>query len=232
DRPTSIVEHLAVPIVQAPMAGGPSTPALVAAVGDAGGLGFLGAGYVTPERLSDDITAVRTASRRPFGVNVFVGGPPPATPIDSYVEEIRRDATRIEVEPGVPRFDDDHFDAKVDVLCDDPVDVVSFTFGLPPTETVRRLVAAGSEIWLTVTSPAEARVAATLAPHAIVVQGVEAGGHRGVFVDDDDASDLTLLSALQLIAPVVQCPLVAAGGPAPGAPLAPGPLAGARGAPT
>ena len=82
------------------------------------------------------------------------------------------------MEPGVPRFDDDLFDAKVDLLCEDPVAVVSFTFGLPPPEVVRRLEAVGSEIWLTVTSPDEALAAASLDPNAIVVQGVEAGGHR------------------------------------------------------
>lgn len=218
----SVLERLAVPIVQAPMAGGPSTPALVAAVGDAGGIGFLAAGYLAPDQLSDDIAAVRRAFRGPFGVNVFVGGTPPgARPgLDAYAEEIRLEATRREVVPGVARFDDDGFDAKVDVLCDDPVAVVSFTFGVPPAETVRRLVAAGSEIWLTVTSPDEALVAATLRPDAMIVQGVEAGGHRAVFVDDDSASDLTLLAALQLIAPIVECPLVAAGGLATGAAIA------------
>jgi nitronate monooxygenase len=214
------------------MAGGPSTPALVAAVGAAGGIGFLGAGYVTPERLSDDISAVRGTSRRPFGVNVFVGEVPPAARVGlaAYVEEVRLAATRLEVEPGVPRFDDDHFDAKVDVLCADPVDVVSFTFGVPSTETMRRLEAAGSEIWLTVTSPEEALAAAAQQPAAIIVQGVEAGGHRGVFVDDDDASDLTLLSALQLIAPIVECPLVAAGGLVTGAAIAAVLVAGATAA--
>jgi nitronate monooxygenase len=88
---------------------------------------------------------------------------------------------------------------------------VSFTFGLPPRAAVDALRAAGSEVWLTVTSPDEARQAAALGADALIVQGVEAGGNRGVFVDDEDASDLTLLAALQLISAAVDLPLVAAG---------------------
>lgn len=232
DRRSRVLDELAVPIVQAPMAGGASTPALVAAVGDAGGIGFLAAGYLTPEQLAADIATVHRTFSGPFGVNVFVGGPrPDVRPgLDAYEHEILLEATRRAITPGVARFDDDYFDGKIDVLGNDPVAVVSFTFGVPSTETVRRLRAAGSEIWLTVTSPDEALAAATVEPDAIIVQGVEAGGHRGVFVDDDDASDLTLLTALQLIAPSVDCPLVAAGGLATGAAIAAVLVAGARAA--
>ncbi len=227
-----MLDDLELPIIQAPMAGGPSTPALVAAVGHAGGLGFLGAGYLSATRLSDDIGTVRAEWSGPFGVNVFVPEPAgPARPdITDYVREITVEAGRVGVAPGTPRFDDDAFDAKVDVLCADPVAVVSFTFGLPPADAVRRLAAAGSEVWLTVTSPAEALAADALRPDALVVQGVEAGGHRGINVDDDDASDLTLLAALQLIASVVDRPLVAAGGLATGAAIAAVLVAGARAA--
>jgi nitronate monooxygenase len=228
----AVLEAMEVPIVQAPMAGGPSSPALVAAVGHAGGLGFLGAGYLSPQQLADDIAAVRTAFAGPFGVNVFVGEASAATrsSVDAYAEEIAAEAARIGVGLGVPRFDDDDFDAKVELLCDDPVAVVSFTFGLPPADVVRRLAAGGCEVWITVTSPDEALAAAALRPDALVVQGIEAGGHRGVVVDDDEASDLTLLAALQLIAPVVDRPLVAAGGLVTGAAIAAVLVAGAAAA--
>ncbi len=229
---STVLEQLAVPIVLAPMAGGPSTPALVAAVGGAGGIGFLGAGYLTPQRVADDITALRAMFAGSFGVNLFVPDSAPAARpgLDDYASEILLEATRRQLAPGVPRWNDDDFDAKIDVLCNDPVAVVSFTFGVPSATIVRRLADVGSEVWLTVTSPAEALVAATLSPAAIIVQGVEAGGHRGVFVDDDDASDLTLLTALQLIAPIVDCPLVAAGGLATGAAIAAVLVAGATAA--
>jgi nitronate monooxygenase len=90
---------------------------------------------------------------------------------------------------------------------------------VPDADVVRRLQAVGSEVWLTVTSPAEAVIAAALGPDALVVQGVEAGGHRGTFVDDD-GSDLAILSALQLIAARVDAPLVATGGITTGTALA------------
>jgi nitronate monooxygenase len=95
---------------------------------------------------------------------------------------------------------------------------------------VQRLHAAGSEVWITVTSADEARAAVELAPDALIVQGVEAGGHRGVFVDDERASDLTLLVALQLVRAAVDVPLVAAGGIATGAAVGAALVAGASAA--
>ncbi|HEY3759675.1 MAG TPA: nitronate monooxygenase [Solirubrobacteraceae bacterium] len=209
----SVLKELALPVVQAPMAGGLSTPALAAAVNRAGGLGFLAAGYLTPERLAQDIAAARALSDGPLGVNVFVGGAHPAehAPVEAYARRLAVEAQRAGVELGEPRFDDDSFDEKLALLVTDPVAVVSFTFGLPLQTTVEQLRGAGSEVWLTVTSPDEARRAAALGVDALIVQGVEAGGHRGVFVDDDDASDLTLLAALQLVGATVDLPLIAAG---------------------
>ena len=221
------------PIVGAPMAGGPSTPALAAAVSNAGGLGFLGAGYKTVDALRADIAATRALTDRPFGVNVFAlvdgtSGDPAA--IAAYAARLTGEAARAGVELGESRFEDDSFATKMEALIADPVAVVSLTFGLPPRDVVEHLRAAGSEVWITVTSPAEARAAAVLRPDALVVQGVEAGGHRGVFVDDDDASDLTLLAALQLIGAAVDLPLVATGGLTTGAAIGAALVAGAAAA--
>jgi nitronate monooxygenase len=209
----SVLQKLTVPIVQAPMAGGPSTPALAAAVSRAGGLGFLAAGYLTPPRLAQDIAAARELTDGPFGVNVFVGGEHAAerASVEAYALRLAVEAERAGVQLGEPRFDDDAFEEKLAMLIAAPVAVVSFTFGLPPRAAVEELHAAGSEVWQTVTSPAEARRAAALGVDALIVQGVEAGGHRGVFVDDDDASDFTLLVALQLVGAAVELPLVGAG---------------------
>ncbi|WP_028064091.1 nitronate monooxygenase [Solirubrobacter soli] len=220
------------PIVQAPMAGGPSTPALAAAVSEAGGLGFVAAGYLTVSRMLEDIAATRALTSKRFGVNVFVGGGSAADPgvVEAYAARLEPVAARAGVALGTPRFDDDLFDAKVDALVSEPVAVVSFTFGLPPSGAVERLRAAGSAVWLTVTSVAEARAAMESRPDALIVQGVEAGGHRGVFVDDPDASDLTLLSALQLIGAAVDVPLIAAGGLATGAAVGAALVAGASAA--
>lgn len=212
-RSTSdVLDSLSVPIVQAPMAGGPSTPELAVAVGRAGGLGFLAAGYLSAEGLAHDVAWARARDQR-VGVNLFVVGGRPADPaaVQRFADRLGPEAKRAGVELGIPRFDDDAFSDKIDVLCRNPVAAVSFTFGIPPAEVVDRLHDAGSEVWLTVTSPPEARQAQSAGADALVVQGVEAGGHRGVFVDDDEQSDLTLLAALQLIGRAVRLPLVGAG---------------------
>jgi len=210
------------------MAGGPSTPALACAVSRAGGFGFLAAGYLSPERVTQDIAALREQIPR-FGVNLFVGSGQPADPatVRRYADRLVDEARHAGVELGLPRFDDDGFDGKLDILRRDPVAVVSFTFGLPPRAAIDELRALGSEVWLTVTSPSEAVAAAQVGADALIVQGVEAGGHRGVFVDDAGQSDLTLLAALQLIGARVDLPLVAAGAIMTGGALAAVLVAGA-----
>jgi nitronate monooxygenase len=220
---SAVLDALELPIVAAPMAGGPSTPALAAAVSDAGGLGFLGAGYKTAAAVREDVAATRALTDAPLGVNVFAsGGATGADPdaVAAYAARLAPEAERAGVALGAPRTDDDAFEDKVMALVADRVAVVSFTFGLPPRDAVERLRAAGTEVWITVTSPDEARAAAALAPDALIVQGIEAGGHRGVFRDDETASDLTLLAALQLIGAATDLPLVATGGLATGAAVA------------
>ena len=163
-------------------------------------------------QLAGTLTTARSLTRRPLGANLFAASGEPAEPalVAGYAARLAPEAQRLEVPLGTPRFDDD-LAAKVSVLCAEPVAVVSFTFGLPSRDAVTRLHAAGSEIWVTVTSPREARQAAELGVDALIVQGIEAGGHRGVFRDDEQASDLTLLAALQLTGAAVDVPIVAAG---------------------
>jgi nitronate monooxygenase len=211
------------------MAGGPSNPRLAAAVNRGGGLGFLAAGYLDGGRLTADIAAMRELSDGPFGVNLFVvsGTPADREIVQAYAARLDDYAAAAGVELGAPRFDDDSFEEKVGLLVESSVAVVSFTFGLPPVETIMRLQEAGSEVWLTVTSPAEAMTAAACGADALIVQGIEAGGHRGVFVDDELQSDLTLLAALQLIGNTVDLPLVASGAIMTGAALASVLVAGA-----
>jgi nitronate monooxygenase len=230
---SAILDRLELPIVGAPMAGGPSTPELVAAISGAGGIGFLGAGYKTVDAVVADVGAVRALTGAPFGVNVFTpGGGVAADPaeLEAYAARLADEAAAAGVPLGEPRYDDDAFAGKVEALVDAAPAVVSFTFGLPPQEALDALRAAGSEVWITVTAPDEARAAAALAPDALVVQGVEAGGHRGVFADDADASDLTLLVALQLVGAATDLPLVASGGLATGAAIGAALVAGARAA--
>jgi len=201
-----VLEGLRHPIVQAPLSGGPSTPELAVAVNDAGGLGFLAAGYRKAEDVRGEIRAVRERTGAPFGVNVFV---PRSEAVDearlaAYVEELGPDA-------GEPRFADDDWEAKLGVLRDERVPVASFTFACPPAEVVRELRGLGTEVWITVTSPAEARGAADAGADALVVQGIDAGGHQASWTDED-REGLGLLALLRLTAAAVELPLVATGG--------------------
>src|SRR5215469_5004420 len=109
-----ILERLDLPIILAPMAGGPSTPRLTAAVSSAGGLGFLAAGYLTADALSGQIATVRDLTAAPFGVNLFVpGAPSPRPSIAAYAERIAAVAAEAGVELGLPRYDDDAWPAKL-----------------------------------------------------------------------------------------------------------------------
>ena len=207
------------PIVQAPLAGGASTPMLAAAVNEAGGLGFVAAGYKTPDAARDDIRTLRSLSDEPFGVNIFAPPEPAAAyeaTLASYATRLRSEAERYRVELGEPRHDDDGFGAKVDLAAEESVPVVSFTFGCPERDVVVRLHDAGCDVWVTVTNPQEAIDAQLVGVDAVVVQGFEAGGHRGYFKDEPTTEDLGLLVALRLVAHRVDLPLIAAGGIADG----------------
>jgi nitronate monooxygenase len=225
------LEALRVPIVQAPLAGGASTPALTAAVTAAGGFGFVAAGYRTAEALRDDIRATRELTDAPFGVNLFVPGRPAAPETyEPFVAGLAEEAQRLGVDVGQPRFEDDAWADKVELLEADPVAVVSFTFGCPPAAIVARLQAAGSRVWVTVTDPEEAEQAAAAGADALVVQGVEAGGHRASFVDSDDAGAYGLLALLAVVSRRTPLPLVASGGIATGGAIAAVLCGGARAA--
>jgi nitronate monooxygenase len=204
----SVLQRLEVPIVLAPLAGGPSTPELAAAVSDGGGLGFLAGGYLTAAELEERIAALRRLTSRPFGVNLFVPGHPsdPAVYAD-YAREVGEGA-------GTPRFEDDDWDAKLELVERARPDVVSFTFGCPSPDELARV----GEAWVTVTSPAEAEHALAAGADGLVVQGGEAGGHRGSFADAPDVAVLGLLPLLQLIE--TDKPLIASGGIATGGAVA------------
>jgi nitronate monooxygenase len=222
---------LRVPLVQAPLAGGASTPALTAAVVEAGGFGFVAAGYRTPAQVSEDVAAVRALTGGAFGVNLFVPGrAAQVSAYEGYVASLADEARERGIELGEPRFEDDAWEAKLDLLEADPVAVVSFTFGCPDASVVARLRSVGSEVWVTVTDPDEADQAAGVGADALVVQGIEGGGHRASFVDADGAGEFGVLALLQLLRTRAKLPLVASGGIATGAAVAAVLCAGARAA--
>jgi nitronate monooxygenase len=210
----SQLEH---PIVQAPMGGGPSTPALAAAVCEAGGLGFLAAGYRSAAAVRDEIAELRRLTERPFGVNLFVPGPVQSDrgALDAYASALAGEAERYEVELGEPVHDDDGWEEKLALVVDEQVPVLSVTFGCPSQAEVEAVHAAGCALWVTVTTAGEAASAQAAGADALVVQGVEAGGHRGSF-DEGAPGELGLLALLQLVGAATDLPLVATGGVASG----------------
>ncbi len=200
-------------VVLAPLAGGASTPQLAAAVAAAGGLPFLGAGYLTPVELHEHLDVLRVLTDAPFGVNLFVLSEQAVDDraIGEYAAELQPEAARRGVALGEPRFDDDAFEAKLDRALGARAAVVSFTFGCPDSAALERVRAAGAESWLTVTNVAEARAARAAGADALIVQGAEAGGHRGTW-DDSDDGDRPLLELLRELAAAVDLPLIASGG--------------------
>jgi nitronate monooxygenase len=196
------------------MAGGVSTPALAAAVSDAGGLGFLAAGYKTPEAVAAEVESMRAMVSGPVGVNLFVVAPyhPDADALATYRRSLEPEAARLGAELGNPRWDDDHWQTKIQLLLDVRPDVVSFTFGCPSPDVLRRLSGADVLSTVTVTSVEEARKAEARGAASLSVQGPDAGGHRGSW-DLEAEPDMTPL--LELVAGVVAAvdvPVVAAGG--------------------
>jgi len=200
------------------MAGGPSTPALAAAVSNAGGLGFLAAGYVTPHRVAETITAVRSLTGGPIGVNLFVPQPcvASADQLAHYRELLIPLARHYGVEPGDLHPDDDGWQAKLDVVLDLAPEVVSFTFGCPERAVLARLRGRGVLTIVTISSPEEASLAVDAGADALVVQGPEAGGHRSTF---DPGAEPPTAPLLRLMTRTVALgvPVVAAGGLGDGA---------------
>ncbi|MER5781391.1 nitronate monooxygenase [Streptomyces mobaraensis] len=224
---TALTGLFRLPIVQAPMAGGGSCPPLAAAVSEAGGLGFLAAGYKTPAAMYEEIKQLRARTPRPFGVNLFMPQPPAADPaaVEVYAEQLAGEATWYDVPLGDwDQATDDGYEAKLAILLDDPVPVVSFTFGCPSAEDLAALAAAGTVTAVTVTSVAEARTAWEAGAAALCVQGVEAGGHQGTHHDDPrldgTGAGAGLLALLTEVREAVPLPLLAAGGLMRGAQIA------------
>ncbi|WP_432094453.1 nitronate monooxygenase [Streptomyces sp. bgisy100] len=225
--PSALTDLSRYPIVQAPMAGGASRPELAAAVSDAGGLGFLAAGYKTPEAMYEEIKALRGLTGRPFGVNLFMPQPSvaDAAAVDVYREQLAGEANWYETPLGdTDGSTDDAYEAKVAILLDNPVPVVSFTFGCPSRAVFDAFAKAGTLTVATVTSPAEAQAAQWSGADAVCVQGIEAGGHQGTHHDDPYADGpghgVGLLTLIAQVREAVQVPVVAAGGLMRGAQIA------------
>ncbi len=229
----------AVPIVAAPMAGGPTTVALCSAVAEAGGLPFLPCGYRTTQACADDIEALRRTGH-PFGVNLFVpdtrvpdtrvpdtgvpdGGVPGAPAsrradpdearFAAYRQQLLPEAEALGVElEENPRNDRDEWEQKVELLLQSPAPVVSLTFGLPDPAVIAALQEAGSAVLATVTTPAEAQLAQEADVDGLIVQGSAAGGHSATFDPDRSLPDTPTVQLVHDVLKVSSLPVIAAGG--------------------
>ncbi|HEV2623387.1 MAG TPA: nitronate monooxygenase [Frateuria sp.] len=207
------VEH---PLIQAPMSGS-NTPALVAAVSAAGGLGSLGAGYLEPQALLDQAAQIRAATARPFAINLFVL--PDAFEVDeAQVDAIRRrldalmECEGLDVRTQRPARWAPVFSDQLAALREARPAVASFAFDLIDAAEVRRLQALGIRVVGTATSVAEARAWAGRGADAVCVQGAEAGGHRGTFLHAPEEALIGLFALLPSAVAAVDIPVIAAGG--------------------
>jgi nitronate monooxygenase len=216
---------IALPIVQAPMAG-VSTPALAAAVSNAGGLGSIGVGAATAEVARQMIRAVRAATAAPFNVNVFCHRPAIAD-VDreaAWLDRLAPIFARYGAQPPARlqetfrSFVDD--DAMLAVLLEERPEVVSFHFGVPSQEKINALQSAGIVLLATATNLEEACAIAAAGIDSVVAQGYEAGGHRGVFDPDLPDDRLGTLALCRLLVTGLDIPVIAAGGIMDGAGIA------------
>lgn len=205
---------LSLPIVAAPMAGGPTTPAMVCGAAEAGGLGMLAAGYKSAEAVAAEINQVR-AEGVPFGVNVFAPNPLPVDPASyhTYAAIIQREADQFGLTlPPDPIEDDDRFDAKIALLLDDPVPIVSFTFGIPASNVIAALQQADSLVMQTVTTADEAAQARAAGVDLLAVQASTAGGHSGTLTPRQPLTPAPIVDLIRSVTAAVDIPVVAAGG--------------------
>jgi nitronate monooxygenase len=206
------------PIIQAPMAGGPTTTRLVSAVSNAGGLGMIGAGYMDAESLRNQIREVKKVTDKPFGVNLFV--PNPYTLNDEKVNKTNdilkqvREELAADSPTSLPNYKDDlvTFDDLVDIIIEENVSICSFTFGLPSEEIMTKLKDNKIIVIGTATTVQEAIFNEQAGMDAVVVQGTEAGGHRGTFVGEPQQSLIGLMSLIPQTVDHVNIPVIAAGG--------------------
>jgi NAD(P)H-dependent flavin oxidoreductase YrpB (nitropropane dioxygenase family) len=202
------------PVLAAPMAGGATTVALVAAAAQASSMGFVAGGYKTAEQLAEQIAEVRR-STPVFGVNLFAPNPLSIDPAQyrAYTDALRPLAERYAVQlPRDPVEDDDYWQPKLDLLRRVPVPVVSFTFGIPSRQVIDSLRGQGSVVVQTVTNAAEARAATDAGVDMLAVQGCAAGAHSGTLTPARFPDPIPTCDLVAMIQDASRLPVIAAGG--------------------
>jgi len=205
--------NLTYPIIQAPMAGGATTPELITSISNFGGLGSLGAGMTAPDVLNSQINTIKTLTDRPFMVNLMVLSEQESSTFDtdiptwlsSYYQKHNIDVT-------LPERPAQNFVEQLQVLFDNPVPVASFTFGIISSEQVQRLQSIGTRVIGTANHPLEAKAWSDIGANAVCAQGAEAGGHRGGWLPQSETDPLGLLTLISQTRALTDIPLIAAGG--------------------
>ena len=216
NTPLTEILNISYPIIQAPMAGGISTPQLVAAVSNAGGLGSLGAGYMDPEDIRTAINEIRELTDKPFAVNLFI---PEAVGVNANeMVRINELLAPYRQELGLPpaaKPPDEYlpnYTEQLAVILEEAVNVFSFTFGVPKPEELEVLRHRNIITMGTATHLLEAIILEESGIDMVVAQGLEAGGHRGTFVGNYDQGLVGTTVLLPLLANHIKVPFVAAGG--------------------
>ncbi len=223
--------HIQYPLIQAPMAGGVTTPKLVAAVSNSGGLGSLGAGYMSKEQMKEAVREIRSLTDKPFAVNLFIPEPESAPEIkDEMMAVLDGYRRELGLPPGIDasKFAEP-FAEQLEAVLEEKVPVFSFTFGIPARETIRALKQQGITVIGTATTVREAVKLEESGVDLIVGQGSEAGGHRGTFLGPYQDALVGTMALIPQMVDHVQVPVIAAGGIMDGRGIAAARILGAEG---
>lgn len=203
------------PIIQSPMAGGITIPNFVAKVSNFGGLGFIGAGLMPPQKIKNDIEEVKSLTNQPFGVNFFVF----ENQFNIKNEELNQTISWLEKkynQLGIkfikPYQWNQSYEQQFSAILESAPKIVSFTFGIPSKQKIKLLKEKNIKILGTATTYEEVVKLEQANVDAIILQGIEAGGHRGSFLDNALQNQLPLIDLLKKAKEATQLPLIAAGG--------------------
>ena len=212
---TALTRRLGIdnPIILAPMAGGPGTPDLVAAVSNAGGLGFAGLAYLTPAQIAEFCRSVRERTQRPFGINLFAALPPKPVGDGARVAQIVAPffAELGLAPPTIPAPAADSFNESLEAALAGGASILSFTFGILPTDALQK-IKSRMFVMGTATTVDEAQQLEAAGVDAVIAQGSEAGAHRGTFAHRFEEAMIGTMALVPQVVDAVKLPVVASGG--------------------
>ena len=207
--------NIVYPIIQAPMAGGFTTPELVAAVSNAGGLGSLGAGYMHPTEIKKTIQEIRGLTDKPFAVNLFIPKShyASAEQITKACRDIEESCSELalKINSVSPPYSPS-FEQQLNVIIEEKIPILSFTFGLLHSESIKKLKENNTVLIGTATNLAEASLLEKSGVDMIVAQGSEAGGHRSTFIGKMEDGLIHLTELVTQLSEKIKIPIIAAGG--------------------